>query len=335
MCTSIAIQADNQDLFWGRTMDFPFDPFKPSADSKIIAYPQNYELQGLQQNWTTKYAFAGVSVNDSLFFNDGINSAGIVGDAQFLEEATWSDKNSLQQRQLQPIIGEEVVAYVLSNFGSLAEIKTAFQHLGQIYVPYPDWEQADTGVTTPIPMHYTFFDTQGRSLILEPVRNGAFKIYDGIGVMTNSPEYPWHLDNLRNYVQLTNHNLGYNQLTPQLKIKQIESGSGLLGLPGDYTAPSRFVRATFLSKFLQPFKRDQGISQLFNVFKAVAVPKGIEHEAAQSAEFDYTGYWSGYDVSQRTLFVQPEDCPTLTKFTLKADLTEKNTKNISHQLLAH
>lgn len=119
-------------------------------------------------------------------------------------------------------------------------------------------------------MHYTFFDTQGRSLILEPVRNGAFKIYDGIGVMTNSPEYPRHLDNLRNYVQLTNHNLGYNQLTLQLKIKQIESGSGLLGLPGDYTAPSRFVQATFLSKFLQPFKRDQGISQLFNVFKAVA-----------------------------------------------------------------
>lgn len=65
------------------------------------------------------------------------------------------------------------------------------------------------------------------------------------------------------------------------------------------------------------------------------VPKGIEHEAAQSAEFDYTDYWSGYDVSQRTLFVQPEDCPMLTKFTLKADLTEKTTKNISHQLLAH
>lgn len=92
---------------------------------------QNYELQGLQQNWTTKYAFAGVSVNDSLFFNDGINSVGIVGDAQFLEEATWADKKSLQQCQLQPIIDEEVVAYVLSNFGSLAELKTAFQHLGQ------------------------------------------------------------------------------------------------------------------------------------------------------------------------------------------------------------
>lgn len=68
-------------------MDFTFDPFKPSADSKITAYPQDYTLKGLQQEWTTKYAFAGVSVNDSLFFNDRSNSAGIVGDAQFLEEA--------------------------------------------------------------------------------------------------------------------------------------------------------------------------------------------------------------------------------------------------------
>ena len=87
MFTSIAIEAVNHDVFWGRTMDFSFDPFKPSADSKITAYPQGYTLKGLQQKWTTKYAFAGVNVNDSLFFNDGINSAGIVGDAQFLEEA--------------------------------------------------------------------------------------------------------------------------------------------------------------------------------------------------------------------------------------------------------
>lgn len=103
-------------------------------------------------------------------------------------------------------------------------------------------------------MHYTFFDDAGNSVVLEPVNQGAFKIYESIGVMmTNSPEYPWHLDNLRNYVQLTNHNLGQQQLNFQLDIKQIESGSGLLGLPGDYTAPSRFVRSTFLSNFFGSF----------------------------------------------------------------------------------
>ena len=78
-----------------------------------------------------------------------------------------------------------------------------------------------------------------------------------------------------NDVQLTNHNLGQQQLNSQLNIKQIESGSGLLGLPGDYTATSRFVKSAFLSDFLAPFKREQGICQLYNVFKAVMLPKGI------------------------------------------------------------
>lgn len=331
MCTNISITADNGDVFWGRTMDFTFDPFKPSADSKMTSYPANYELEGLHQSWSTKYAFMGINVNDSLFFNDGINSAGIVGDAQYLEEASWDTVDNLKKRGLKPIIGEEVVVYVLSNFGSIAEIKEAFQKMGQEKTTYPDWEAADTGIPTPIPMHYTFSDSTGKSLILEPVNNGAFKIYDGIGVMTNSPEYPWHLDNLRNYLQLTNHNLGHNQITDQLDIKQIESGSGLIGLPGDYTAPSRFVRSTYLSKFLAPFHSDQGITQLYNVFKALMIPRGIEHLSAETDNCDYTGYWAGYDVTQRSLYIQPEDCPTMTKFVLDPNITTKVTQPIQHE----
>ena len=66
-----------------------------------------------------------------------------------------------------------------------------------------------------------------------------------VGVLTNSPEYPWHLVNLRNYVNLrpepaASVELGGEKLTP------VGSGSGLLGIPGDYTPPSRFVRAAFL-----------------------------------------------------------------------------------------
>ena len=331
MCTNISITADNGDVFWGRTMDFTFDPFKPSADSKMTSYPANYELEGLHQSWSTKYAFMGINVNDSLFFNDGINSAGIVGDAQYLEEASWDTVDNLKKRGLKSIIGEEVVAYVLSNFGSIAEIKEAFQKMGQEKTTYPDWEAADTGIPTPIPMHYTFSDSTGKSVILEPVNNGAFKIYDGIGVMTNSPEYPWHLDNLRNYLQLTNHNLGHNQITDQLDIKQIESGSGLIGLPGDYTAPSRFVRSTYLSKFLAPFHSDQGITQLYNVFKALMIPRGIEHLSAETDNCDYTGYWAGYDVTQRSLYIQPEDCPTMTKFVLDPNITTKVTQPIQHE----
>lgn len=334
MCTNISIQATNGDVFWGRTMDFTFDPFKASVNSQITAYPVGSQLTGLTETWASKYAFMGISMNNSLFFYDGMNSAGVVGDAQYLEECSWASAASLQQRGLKPLIGEEIVAYVLSHFGSVAEIKTAFQSVGLLQSQYPAWEQAQTGITGPVPMHYTFSDSSGASVILEPVKNGAFKIYDGIGVMTNSPEYPWHVDNLRNYLQLTNHNLGQNKLSDKLQVNQIESGSGLLGLPGDYTAPSRFVRGTYLANFLDPFTADQGITQLYNLFKTVMIPKGIEHVTETSPNSDYTGYWIGYDVKQQTLYLQPEDTPTLTQFTLPTNLTDKINLPINHEFKA-
>ena len=75
----------------------------------------------------------------------------------------------------------------------------------------------------------------------------------------------------------------------------------MFGLPGDYTAPSRFVRATMLANHLDAFPADQGLNQLYGVFRSVMVPRGLEKEAADNPLSDCTRYWAGYDLTQRRL----------------------------------
>ena len=105
-------------------------------------------------------------------------------------------------------------------------------------------------------------------------------------------------------------------------------------MPGDYTAPSRFIRGTFLSKFVDAFSSEAGINQLYKIFQAVIVPKGIEKMKAGEMTSDYTGYWSGYDVSCQEVFVQPYDCASFTTFSMKDKVFEDYTTfEISRELV--
>lgn len=83
-CTSIAMKANNGDLFWGRTDDFTFSPFKKSVKTQITAFPKNTEMLSCYHKWMSKYAFVG------------INSEGLVGDAQYLEECSWDTEENLK-----------------------------------------------------------------------------------------------------------------------------------------------------------------------------------------------------------------------------------------------
>ena len=161
-----------------------------------------------------------------------------------------------------------------------------------------------------IASHYTFVDPSGDGIVLEPVNHGRFKVYTSIGVMTNSPEYDWQITNLRNYVQLQGYNVGNPTLAPTLNnsdvlLKQIGYGSGLLGLSGDYTSTSRFVRAAFLSRFIDDFDSQDGINVLFSTYTTVMVPKGVEKVTKTSTDSDSTQYWFDYDLSERTFYIKP------------------------------
>jgi choloylglycine hydrolase len=131
------------------------------------------------------------------------------------------------------LIPSHVITYVLSTSATVAEAREALAKV-TVY----DW----SGSPVPLTVHFRFDDASGGSIVVEWI-DGEMRIHDNpIGVMTNSPDLPWHLTNLRNHVNLQ---------TPNPKAKTINGvelaplgvGEGMHGLPGDATPPDRFVRA--------------------------------------------------------------------------------------------
>ena len=96
-------------------------------------------------------------------------------------------------------------------------------------------------------------DASGKSIVIEYV-GGKLNVFDDpLGVVTNSPSFDWHMANLRNYVNFSMTNVPPVKLG-SVKLEPFGQGSGMLGLPGDFTPPSRFVRAVAFSQSVFPSK---------------------------------------------------------------------------------
>jgi len=134
-------------------------------------------------------------------------------------------------------------------------------------------------------MHLAVHDAHGGDLVVEFL-DGAPVFHDNpVGVLTNSPTFDWHNTNLRNYVNLTN-----AEATPVnlmgVAVNPTGNGTGLLGLPGDVTPPSRFIRATVLSTVSVTAKDARtAVNQAFHALDLVHVPRQV------AASGDYTQWY--------------------------------------------
>ncbi|NLG45313.1 linear amide C-N hydrolase [Gordonia sp. (in: high G+C Gram-positive bacteria)] len=328
MCTGIRITAENGDVFWGRTMDLNIPMFGtpaglPAALDNVVVIstvPAGAEMPSPLAAWKSKYATMGVGIKGTNILLDGINEKGLAGDTQVLMECTRGAASDIAARKQTGVLGEEFVSFILSQFGSVAEIRERYADFALLDQPYDAFGQHIS-----MPLHYCFVDTTGDGIVLEPVEDGAFKLYDYAGAYTNSPEYDWHLINVGNYITLNNVDpAAARKLPTGLELQPIEGGTGygMFGLPGDYTAPSRMVRALNLAAYLKPFDREQGIAQLYAAFRTVIIPPGLEHKGDVSSWSDYSRYWAGYDLSERTVYVQTGEGLAITAKKLDTTVTE-------------
>ena len=130
--------------------------------------------------------------------------------------------------------------WLLGNFASVDEVKANFDKVVLAPVVLDAIKQVP-------PVHFVVQDRSGKAVVIEPL-NKSLKIYDNpLGVLTNSPTFDWHMTNLRNYVNLSATNVPPLNLGG-VTLAQFGQGSGLRGLPGDFTPPSRFVRAVAFSQ---------------------------------------------------------------------------------------
>ncbi|MFP3374897.1 choloylglycine hydrolase family protein [Bacillus sp. SIMBA_069] len=295
MCTSLTLQTKNGQHLFARTMDFTLD-----LNQEVIVIPRHYQWNNITgEIINTKHATVGMGINHQgrIIMADGVNEAGMTcATLYFPGFATYSQSIDDNKTNLAPF---DFVTWSLTQFNSVKELKGSIDSLTFLDIPLPD-----LGLTPPL--HWILADKRGDCIVLEPTNEGL-KMYDNpLGVMTNSPEFNWHLQNLRQYIGLKSQPFAPTEWS-NVPLNAFGQGSGSMGLPGDFTPPSRFVRAAYGKQNIQGIDgEEEGVSALFHILSNCEVPKGgvITEEGA----LDNTIYTSVMCMESGTYYYHTYDC---------------------------
>lgn len=317
-CTGIKLQAKDGSVVYGRTLEFGKE-----LDSVLLIVPRNYHYFGMtpeHQNglsWTTHYAFVGTNGSGLPDAIDGVNEKGLaVGLFYFPGYAGYQPVTAADAAVT--LAPWQLGSWILGNFSSVAEVK---QHINEVKVAdavLPAW-----GITPPL--HYIVADKAGNSIVLEYV-NGQLNVYDDpVGVLTNAPDFAWHLTNLRNYIHLSAENVNGIDVD-NLKLTPTGQGSGMMGLPGDFTPPSRFIRAFVLSRYaMQNADAISTVGQVFHILNQFDIPKGaIQQSNNGHITYNYTQWTSAADLAHSIYYIHTENNRRVRYIDLnKQDLNAK------------
>lgn len=265
-CTGITLKSRDGAVVAARTIEWA----ESVMNAMYVVVPRHQELQSLTPSgmdgmkFRTKYGFAGVAVERKEFMVEGVNEKGLsAGLFYFPGYGKYPPYDPSQKER--SLADFQLVSYVLGECETVDEVKEKLRHVRVTH--------ADPRSST---VHWRFTEPSGRQAVLEIV-DETMHFYDNpLGVLTNSPGLEWHWTNLNNYINL-------QPGTPPeedgalLRLKPFGAGSGLLGLPGDFTPPSRFVRAAFfqLTSPQQP-SAQESIFQAFHILNNFDIPAGTE-----------------------------------------------------------
>lgn len=294
-CTGGALIAKDGSVAVGRTLEFG-----KALDSVIAVWPAGSEFTGTTSTgnnglkWKSKYGFLGptaATYYDMLI--DGINDQGLnVGLFYFPGFAQYPD--ATPENVAKGISPAQVSAWILGNCANVAEVK---EKIGAVAVL-----PVVLDIIGIVPdMHIKVQDATGACITIEP-RGGKLLVHDNpVRVLTNSPEFPWQLTNLNNYINLS---AGYpeSQKFGDLTLSPFGMGGGAHGLPGDFSPPSRFVRmAFFLRNALTQPDGPSAVGLLFHFLNNFDIPPGSALPPAGTAEkyADYTSWTTAADLKAK------------------------------------
>ncbi|MEA3491738.1 MAG: choloylglycine hydrolase family protein [Campylobacterota bacterium] len=298
-CTGISLTAEDSSVVHARTLEFAID-----LKSNVMVVPRGYSRTGTAQDgkkglkWRSKYASLGANGLGVPFLFDGFNEKGLaIGLLYHPDTAKYMKYNSADlDKTLAPW---ELGSWILENFANVEEVKANISKIVVPEVVFAAW-----GFSPQV--HYTVQDASGGSIVIEFI-DGKLVIYDNpLGVLTNSPAFDWHMTNLRNYINLTAAPAPQMQLK-SIKLKPLGMGSGFLGIPGDSTPPSRFVRAALFSQTVFPSKTGyDAILEAFHILNNFDIPKGSAQEGKKDKHgnilVDYTAWTSASDLKAKRFY---------------------------------
>jgi choloylglycine hydrolase len=322
-CTGIRIKPNDGSVIFARTLEFADDIHSNViliSRAKAFVGTAPGDKAGLQ--WKSKYGIAGVNAFGLPAIIDGLNEKGLaVGIFYFPGYAKYQEVEADDVRRA--LAPWELPVYLLSNCASVQEAVEAAR-----YVRVGEVVQRDMGFVPPC--HYVVNDASGRSVVLEYV-NSELKVYDNpLGVMSNSPTFDWHITNLRNYVNLSVTNVPPVAIST-IKLPGFGQGSGMLGLPGDFTPPSRFIRAVAFSQSALPVATaHEGVLQAFHILNQFDIPKGAARGVEHGKQVaDYTLWTSASDLKNLRYYFRTFDNSRIRMIDLNSvDLDAKDIKTI-------
>ena len=267
-CTGITLKSQDGQTIVARTIEWGGSDLQ----SQYVIVPRGYRQQSFLpggatdgMSFTARHGYVGLSVEQEQFVAEGLNEVGL--SAGLFYFPAYGQYEAYDPAEKATTLADlQLVAYVLGECATVDEVKAAVQRIHIV--------QIDPRAST---VHWRFTDLSGRQIVLEIVEGGQLRFYENpLGVLTNSPDFPWHLTNLNNYVNLFPGPAPAQKLG-NVELKQFGAGSGFLGLPGDVTPPSRFVRATFYQATApQQATAEKAVQQGFQILNNFDIPVGIE-----------------------------------------------------------
>lgn len=283
MCTCIRWKYEDR-VFFARTLDNTCN-----FAERVIFIPRNFDLLfSTYGHLLAHSALLGIGtvVDGCPMFAEAYSEQGLAVAALSFE----GNANYFSYRPDRINIAPyEFITFVLTHFRSVAEAKKGLSQVNILDRPF----KPELPLT---PLHWMIADSN-QSLVVESTAEGL-KIYDNpYDILTNNPPFPFHRENLNNYLNLTA-DFPLNTFSPELRLDPSSAGLGAHLLPGDYSSPSRFVKGCFLIK--NPPEEVDPYSHLFHILDAVSPIKGTVRSG--NSRFQYTLYSSGIDLSNKVFY---------------------------------
>jgi len=274
---------------------------------EIAIHPAQQNKNGMilchdSSGWQSKLGFVSIDIRIDImgvhgidFVTDGMNEAGLTISAQLMHGAKYQTPPAASV--LRPKLGAanltaspehicwgDFPAWVLGNFKSVAELRQTLEDPTKILTVGPRDALQGNSFIEGFRTHWSVDDAEGGNIIVEYTK-GELKIHNNtVGTMTNDPPFEWQLQNLGNYVNLqpgASTGAGRIQVSSEIGMvpQNLGAGSNTLGLPGDYTAASRFVKLFYLKQFAMlnnpSMTIEAAIPQVTGLLNTVFIPKGV------------------------------------------------------------
>jgi len=332
-CTGIRLIAKDGGVVYGRTMEWgAFD-----LNSRVAIIPRGYKFTSLTpdgnngKTYITKYGVVGLDMLGKDFLSDGMNEKGLAlgmfyhpGYAEYHEYTKDNAGNSISS--------QELASYILGEFATVQEVRDGLPNVTVIGV-------VEIAVGIIVQAHWIVTDKTGESIVIE-YTNEELKIHDApLGVITNAPTYDWHMTNLSNYLNLSMFSVKPIELEG-IKFSPTGAGSGMIGLPGDNTPPSRFIRAVAWTQTARKTKTaNEAVYEIFRILDNFNLPlgpdgaEGAGHDGDTGLMRSSTIWTTAWNLKDLTLNYHTQHNRRIRQVNIKAIPFDTLSGDIIHVVL--